>query len=60
MNKRLKKIDSIDDIFVQEFNNEFVLIKIKFIGKLDKIINQLAKQKIELELMNEQWKLSIL
>ncbi len=60
LNKRIEQIDLIDDIFVQEFNNEFVLIKIKFIGKLDKIINQLAKQKIELELMNEQWKLSIL
>ena len=60
LNKRVEQVDLIDDIFVQEFNKEFVLIKIKFIGKLDNIIKQLAEQKIKLELMNEQWSLRIL
>ena len=31
------------------------MIKIKFIGKLDKIIKLLAKQEIELELKNEKY-----
>ena len=45
LNKRLKNIELIDEIFVQEFNNKYVLIKIKYLGKLDKIINQLKEQK---------------
>ena len=60
LNKRIEQVDLINDIFVQEFNNEYVLIKIKFIGKLDKIIKLLAKQEIKLELKNEQWRLRIL
>ena len=60
LNKRIKQVDLIDGIFVQEFNSEFVLIKIKFIGKLNKIIKQLEKEKIKLELKNEQWRLRIL
>lgn len=60
LNKRIEQVDLIDGIFVQEFNSEFVLIKIKFIGKLNKIIKQLEKEKIKLELKNEQWRLRIL
>ena len=60
LNKRVEQVDLIDGIFVQEFNSEFVLIKIKFIGKLNKIIKQLEKEKIKLELKNEQWRLRIL
>ena len=59
LNKRLKKIDSIDDIFVQEFNKEYVLIKIKYLGKLDKIINQLKNHGINLKLLGEEWSLNI-
>ena len=52
LNKRLKNIDLIDNIYVQEFNSNYVLIKIKYLGKLNKIINQLESQKIMLELLN--------
>ena len=45
--------------FVQEFNNKYVLIKIKYLGKLDKIINQLKEQKIILSLKDDQWRLGI-
>ena len=54
LNKRLKKIDLINDLYVQEFNNEYVLLKIKYLGKLDKIINQLQNQQINLSLINDQ------
>ena len=60
LNKRLKKIDLIDDIFVQEFNKEYVLLKIKYLGKLDKIITQLESQNIILKLNGEEWSLKIL
>ena len=59
LNKRLKKIDLIDDLYVQEFNNEYVLLKIKYLGKLDKIINQLQDQQINLSLINDQWRIEI-
>ena len=39
LNKRLEKIGLIEDIFVQEFNNEYILLKLKYLGKLSKIIN---------------------
>ncbi len=60
LNKRLKNIDLIDNIFVQELNNKHVLIKIKYLGKLDKIIKQLEKQKIILELTGDEWRLKVI
>ena len=60
LNKRLQNINLIDDIFVQEFNNEFVLLKIKFIGKVDRILKQLENQKIILKLKDDQWSLKII
>ena len=59
LNKRLQNIDTVDGIFVQEFNNKYVLLKIRYLGKLDKIINQLKQQEIMLEFTNDQWNLKI-
>ena len=55
LNSRIKKIDSIENIYVQEFNKDFMKLRIKFLGKLKKIINQLKKENIELKLINNQW-----
>jgi len=55
LNSRIKKIDSIENIYVQEFNKDFMKLRIKFLGKLEKIINQLKKENIELKLKNNQW-----
>ena len=60
MNRRLEKIDSIDDLYVQEFNNEYVLLKIRYLGKLNKIIKQLEKQNIILSQTGDQWSLKII
>ena len=60
LNKRIKKIDLIENIFVQEFNNEYVFIKIKYLGKVNKIIDLLKNQKIILKLANDQWSLIII
>jgi len=59
LNKRIKNIDLITNINVSEFNNEFVFLKIKYLGKLDKIIRLLENQKIILKYKNEKWNLSI-
>ncbi len=60
LNERLKKIGLIDNVYIQEYNKKFVLIKIKYHGKLSKIIKQLEKQKIILEETRDQWSLKII
>jgi len=59
LNLRVNKIDLIENILVRKFNSESVFLKIKYLGKLDKIIKQLKKQKIILELMGDQWSIKI-
>ena len=60
LNNRLKKIDSIDSIYVQEFNKENVFLKIKYLGKLNKIMKQLKEQRIILKLIGDQWSLKLI
>lgn len=60
LNKRIKKIDAINNIYVQEMNKDYVLIKFKYLGKLEKIINQLKKNKIILEQKENHWSLKII
>ena len=55
LKSRIKNIDLIENIYVQEFNKDYMSLKIKYLGKLDKIINQLKKQKIDLKLINDIW-----
>ena len=56
---RLKKIDSIENIYIQKFNNNSVLLKIKYLGKLDKVIKQMKAQKIILNSFNNKWSIKI-
>ena len=60
LKSRIKNVDLIENIFVQEFNKESVDLKIKYLGKLDKIINQLKKENINLKLVNDYWIIKIL
>ncbi len=55
LSSRIKEIDLIEDIFVQEFNKDYVNLKIKYLGKLEKIINQLQIENISLQLINNEW-----
>ena len=55
LKKRTKKIKSIENIYVQEFNKDNMNIRIKYLGKLDKLINALKKENINLQLINDQW-----
>ena len=59
LRSRVKKIDSIEEIYIQEFNNNFVHIKIKYLGKIDKIIRQLKNEKIILKLIGDEWSIKI-
>ena len=55
LNLRIKNIDLIENIFVQEFNKDYMNLRIKYLGKLDKMINQLKIKNIELKYINDQW-----
>ena len=55
LNSRLKKIDLIENVYVQDFNRDYMRLRIKYLGKLEKIINQLKKNNINLKLDNGQW-----
>ena len=60
LKSKLRKIEAIEDIYIQEFNNKSVFLKIKYLGKLDKIIDQLENNKIILQLINDQWSIKII
>ena len=57
---RIKKIDLIDNFYVQQLNKDFVLVKIKYLGKTNKIIKKLKKEKIQLQMTKGQWELNII
>ena len=54
-NSRVKNIDLVENIYVQEFNKDYVNLRIKYLGKLDNIISQLKKANINLKMINDQW-----
>ena len=60
LNSKIKNVDLIEDIYVQEFNKDYVHLKLKYLGKLEKILNQLKGQGIDLQLINDQWFLKTL
>ena len=55
LRSKLENMDLIENIFVQEFNKDYVYIKIKYLGKLEKIIKQLKINNINLRLKNDIW-----
>tara|TARA_B100001093_G_scaffold273725_1_gene261613 strand:+ start:73 stop:1119 length:1047 start_codon:yes stop_codon:yes gene_type:complete len=59
-NNRLSKIDLIDNFYIQQLNKDYVLIKIKYLGKINKIINKLKDQNIKLKMISGQWQLKII
>ena len=52
---KIKKIDLIDEVFILEFNKDYVNIRIKYFGKLERMINQLKTNNIVLQLVNDKW-----
>ena len=59
-NNRIKKIGLINNFYVQQLNKDYVLIKIRYFGRIDKIITKLKNEKMNLELKDGKWQLSII
>ncbi len=59
-NNRLEKIDLIDDFYVQQLNRDYVMVKIKYLGKIQKIINKLKDQNINLRMIEGEWQVTII
>ena len=59
-NNRLKNIDLIDSFYVQQLNKDYVLIKIRYLGRITKIIKKLEDQNMNLKMKNNEWVLSII
>ena len=55
LKSRIKNIDAIENIYVEEFNKDYMNLRIKYLGKINKLINLFKKQKIQLKLINDQW-----
>jgi len=55
LNSRIKNIESIENVFVQEFNKDLMNLRIKYLGKLEKLISQLKREKINLFLIDDNW-----
>ena len=55
LNLRTKNIDAIENIFVQDFNKNYMNLRIKYLGKLEKIIRLLKNEKVDLKLINDEW-----
>ena len=56
----LMKIDLVQNIFIQQFNKNYSNLRIKYLGKIDKIIALLKNQNIFLKFENEEWNLKII
>ena len=59
LNNELKKIDLINNFYVQQLNKDYALVKIKYLGKIKKIINKLKEQNINLKIINGEWEINI-
>ena len=60
LDSKIKNIDLLENIFIQEFTNDYVKIRIKYLGKLKKIIHELKKENIRLESIGDQWFIKVL
>ena len=58
--KKIEKINLINNFYIQKLNKDYVLIKIKYLGKISKIIKKLKDQDISLKMIDGQWSLNII
>ena len=57
--KRLVNIDLVENYYIQEINKDYVLIKIKYHGKISKIMNKFDTEKIKLQTKDGDWQINL-
>ena len=57
---KIKKINSIDSFSIENFDNNFVRIKIKFFGKIKNLQNNFIENGFEVQFLDDQWNLKII
>ena len=55
LQKILMQIDLIENFNVSELNKDYVKIKIKYYGKIDKIIKKFSENNLKTTIKNNQW-----
>ena len=55
----LNEIDLIENFQVNELNNKYANIKIKYYGKTNIISEKIKAKGLNLEINNNQWKVSV-
>ena len=60
LNSKIENIESVENLYVQQFNKNYVELKIKYLGKLDKIMEQLKNENISLQFVNDQWLIKVM
>jgi len=60
LGNRLSQIDLIETFYIQKLTKDYAFVKIKYLGKVTKIIDKLKKEKINLKMKNGQWQISII
>ena len=51
-------IDTVEYLRFQEINKDYIKIKVKFYGKLEKLTNSLRRSNLSLKYKNNDWKLN--
>ena len=59
LQKALNEIDLIENHYVSELNKNYVKIKIKYLGKIDKIKLKFQSEGIKVKIVNNEWKLRL-
>jgi hypothetical protein len=57
--KKIENIDLINNFYIQQLNKDFAIVKIKYLGKINKIIKKLKDQNIDLKMVEGQWRIKI-
>ena len=57
---KLNTIDLIENYYVLELSKDYAKVKIKYLGKIDKMKEKLAENGINIEILNNSWKLKLI
>ena len=60
LQSKLNTIDLIENYYVLELSKDYAKVKIKYLGKIDKMKEKLAENGINIEILNNSWKLKLI